>query len=320
MSSLFDLGSHGVAIFFVLSGFVIAHTLHGVALDLPYVGRFALRRSIRLDPAYWLSIAVVVMTGSIAALMKSEPVHLPGTGQIFAHMAYMQVFMGYAQLNDVYWTLCYEVQFYMALILALLLRQKLGRGGVAVDATLFLAAMLWGAQFLGNPVQGLFVDMWHCFYLGALVRWAKTSPTAAFALLTLAAILLLSKPSNFTIACVITAAMLLAAQWTGYIVDGLNFRPLMFLGTISYSLYLIHNPVTGASFFLMGKLGMPEGASLAMTLTLCIASAYLFWRLVEQPSQSLAKKVRLRRSSHTESPSQSLKETLSISKADVRSS
>src|SRR5690349_15372888 len=48
----------GVEIFFVISGFVIAHSIHGQRITPRFLGRFALRRSIRLDPPYWLAVVV----------------------------------------------------------------------------------------------------------------------------------------------------------------------------------------------------------------------------------------------------------------------
>jgi peptidoglycan/LPS O-acetylase OafA/YrhL len=68
----------------------------------------------------------------------------------------------------------------------------------------------------------------------------------------------------------------------------------MFLGTISYSLYLTHNPITGASFFLLAKLGTPQWFALGATILICIAFAYAFWLAFEQPSMKLAHRVRLR--------------------------
>src|SRR5262245_16766245 len=49
-------GFVGVAIFFVLSGFVIAHSVERNEVTWRYLGRFMLRRSIRLDPPYWISM------------------------------------------------------------------------------------------------------------------------------------------------------------------------------------------------------------------------------------------------------------------------
>jgi peptidoglycan/LPS O-acetylase OafA/YrhL len=68
----FGYGSAGVAVFFVLSGFVIAHSLNGKEMTPAELGRFALRRSVRLDPAYWASIMLTVSVAAMLALAHDE--------------------------------------------------------------------------------------------------------------------------------------------------------------------------------------------------------------------------------------------------------
>ncbi|KAB1123843.1 acyltransferase family protein [Neorhizobium galegae] len=64
-------GGLGVAVFFVLSGFVIAHSLYDKPMSLPEFGRFTLRRSLRLDPAYWASIAVTIAFAALSSYLVS---------------------------------------------------------------------------------------------------------------------------------------------------------------------------------------------------------------------------------------------------------
>lgn len=57
---LYGLGRYGVQIFFVLSGFVIAYSLRYEKITSLFCLRFFLKRSIRLDPPYWLIVALMV--------------------------------------------------------------------------------------------------------------------------------------------------------------------------------------------------------------------------------------------------------------------
>src|ERR1700683_264814 len=50
----------GVEVFFVLSGFVIAHTLFDKTITPRFAGNFVIRRSLRLDPPYWAVLAATV--------------------------------------------------------------------------------------------------------------------------------------------------------------------------------------------------------------------------------------------------------------------
>jgi peptidoglycan/LPS O-acetylase OafA/YrhL len=78
--------------------------------------------------------------------------------------------------------------------------------------------------------------------------------------------------------------------------DGLfNSAPLQFVGKISYSLYLIHNPVAGASFFItsrqIGGEALADLASLGIAVAACIISSFLFWWAIERPSQLLGRRL-----------------------------
>src|SRR4051794_15898753 len=48
----FDYGWMGVQVFFVISGFVIAYSVRNARVTPGFLGNYALRRSIRLDPPY----------------------------------------------------------------------------------------------------------------------------------------------------------------------------------------------------------------------------------------------------------------------------
>jgi peptidoglycan/LPS O-acetylase OafA/YrhL len=295
---VFDLGNNGVAIFFALSGFVIAHSLRNDWITPGYVGRFALRRSIRLDPSYWASMILFVGFAGLSAAVKGEAFGLPPFKVIAANVTYTQLFAGLPSINVVYWTLCYEVQFYLVLILFVMAAQRFGRG---VYLIALAAALAWGSGLLANPIQGLFLDRWHCFYLGALACWAKSSRMSLAGFVLLALVLSASEPGLFTIISVGTAAALLAANGTGYIKRGLAWRPLLFLGTISYSLYLTHNPITGAAFFVLERLGVSQLVALVATIAACVAGAAIFWLVVERPTMSLARRVKLPRNREVES-------------------
>src|SRR5262245_37944926 len=65
LQAWFDHGWMGVQFFFVISGFVIAYSVRNARITPGYVGNYALRRSIRLDPPYWTTIAFVLLLHGI---------------------------------------------------------------------------------------------------------------------------------------------------------------------------------------------------------------------------------------------------------------
>jgi peptidoglycan/LPS O-acetylase OafA/YrhL len=114
-------GYLGVAVFFVLSGYVITMAVGTNKITLGFLGRFAARRSLRLDPPYWVNIAVVIALMLVAARVGVEK-PFPSASTIFVNLIYLQDLLGVQALSSVYWTLCLEVQFYLVLILLLATR------------------------------------------------------------------------------------------------------------------------------------------------------------------------------------------------------
>src|SRR5262245_48068528 len=120
-------GWMGVEVFFVISGFVIAYSLRKAWMTPGYLGNYALRRSIRLDPPYWVTIAVALALHFFgpALLNVPSPMDAPPTGrQIASHALYLQDVMGYGNLSVGLWSLCIEVQFYLLYAIGLGVAQQ----------------------------------------------------------------------------------------------------------------------------------------------------------------------------------------------------
>ena len=290
-STFFDFGHLGVAVFFAVSGFVIAHSIRGAAVTLRYFGRFALRRSIRLDPPYWASIAFVIAFGVLSSRVKHEPFGGVRTGQVAAHLTYTQEFLRFPEINPVFWTLTYEVQFYVILVLGIMLAQRTRvPPGFLLLVPLIFTAAGWAGVF---SVFGLFTNLWPCFLIGAFGYWGIESRAYAAAAYALAVAVLLIHPAQFEVVSIATGLGLLLAGRVGWL-ETMDWRPVQSLGAISYSLYLTHNPVTGATFFVLSKAHVPELVALGLDLCVCIAVAALFWWVFERPSIQLAHRIKLR--------------------------
>lgn len=201
---IFTAGHLGVAIFFALSGFVITHSVAGASITAGYLGRFALRRSIRLDPPYWASILFVVGFGYISAQVKGEAFAPPSFPQVLAHLFYLQTLLGYQQINWVYWTLTYEIQFYLVLVLLIIAAQRLRIPAPLIVLLPFAATV---GFWLGvvTPPTGLFVDLWHAFLAGVLAYWAKTSRLALCAFVGVCGLSIMLSPESFTVVSIATA-------------------------------------------------------------------------------------------------------------------
>ena len=169
-------GEHGVEIFFVLSGFVIAHALHSQRLRAPVAGRFLLRRFVRLGPAYWAVLFVGFAVGTVAN--RSDLAGRPGMSvrAVLVNMFCLQdIWPVYTPLSAA-WSLCAEIQFYLFFILLLWafqglskwLPRPLARHVVFVPPA--VASFLLAAGH-GPLLRGIHLDHWHLFFLGTVAYW-----------------------------------------------------------------------------------------------------------------------------------------------------
>ena len=309
ITEIIDHGNLGVAIFFVLSGFVIAHSIYSNRITFAFAGRFLLRRSLRLDPPYWVAIILAVGFAFLSAkVVPDKPTPNVSVGQIVAHFLYLQDILGYASINTVFWTLCLEVQYYFIYVFLLALVRNdpdapyQGKATIAIIVAAALLSLLWPTGLIQDGLwPGSFLPFWHSFLLGVVAYWAWRNPKLMVVFMGFAFVVTASavvKNNGFSLVSAVTACCLWFAAISGQIVKSLNWSWLQFLGKISYSLYLTHNPITGATFragyMLTGHTAAWEAFWWAVSLACCIIFAEAMWRLIEAPSMRLARKIVLK--------------------------
>jgi len=308
---VFDHGNTGVCMFFVISGFVIANTLIPREVTPKTAGLFLLRRSVRLDPPYWVSIVLVVTFAALSAkFVGGEAFAPPSLQDLLLHAAYLPGLVQSDFIAEVYWTLCLEIQFYLTFATILVLVSELARRvdkERALDAVLWpctLFANLWAFQAAPFQVPGLFVSHWYMFLMGVLVWRAVTRAPKRDYVPTMAAVFDLAMLGGAALhfesvplaVGTVTAAAVLLAGLLDKLHSWLSARPFQFLGAISYSLYLVHNSLTGAGFrvgYMLTGRGTPwlEGLWLVLVMSGCIGGAWLFYKLIEAPSMAFARRI-----------------------------
>lgn len=300
--ALFKWGSAGVAVFFVLSGFVIAHSLSDKQIDGTGFLRFVARRSLRLDPPYWAAIILSIAVAAIVALVNNITVKIPSVQTLLYHLLYLQQIFKAPEINTVFWTLTYEIQFYLLLAAAELIVTIGVKNGAAIRVMRFIVMLplmslaFFSAWYGSNFEQHrFFIDLWHGFFLGVLAYssgYRGTSPAPLLALILITTLSSITQPSIFGIPSAITALALFIASRNGYLLHGLGAKSFRFLGQISYSLYLIHIPVMIIGFGAWGRIagrGLAEDSTGLLVIgALIIGSAWIFWWLIERPSHKLA--------------------------------
>jgi len=303
-SALFSAGHLGVAVFFVLSGMVIAMSGQHCGDSMAQAGKFVGRRLVRLAPPYYFSLLIVIAFLLLKKNVEGAASPLPAPGAIAAHLVFLQNILGIQSLNSVYWTLCIEVQFYFAFCALMLLSHWLGRGRLAGHAWMTVmgaacaVAALWPLKLADSGVwQASFFPTWHLFLLGVLLYHARKRTRRAQApyvvYLCLLAVAAGLSGDAFTLAGLATSMVLYGLSRWPMKSAWQHVRLLTHFGMISYSFYLLHNPITGAAFNIARRLAgsgvAAELAGLALSLCLCVLAAGGMYALVERPAIRLGR-------------------------------
>ncbi len=297
MVRLSAFGHRGVEVFFALSGFVIAFSLRRTHLSPRGIGRFILRRSLRLDPPYWVALGLFCAFVLVRGAMTGKPAELPSGPHLLSHLLYLQDLLGYGQVNVAFWTLCIEFQFYLAfavlLGLAQALSRRLGREGVLplLFSALFVLSLAWPARLLDAKVlTSWLLPHAYIFLAGALTWWALEGrlPRGVWFVFTavLWGLFLWRLDSRLFVTAATTSALYMAGR-RQRLHDWLAARPFQFLGRISYSLYLVHVPLCMLLLAVKVRVAPPsDGVALAflgLVFAGSIAAAHVLYTWVEAP-------------------------------------
>jgi len=305
-------GFHGVTIFFVVSGFAITQSLAGLWITPPTAGRFLLRRVCRLDPPYWASLVLVLAIGAAARVLLHQPAPeaTVGASGFLAHVFYLQYFLDVPSLQDVYWTLAFEIQFYLVLVLLLaahqrlapVLERRLARGGEALAfAVVFagpLAYSLLSLRGLVPTPRGACFQSWYVFFIGvAAQRLVARDDWRTFGLVLLASAASAGH-GQITQVAIGFALLIALGHHRRKLGVWLSGRGWQLLGRISYSLYLVHAIVGGRFGNLLNRLFSPTPVGRVLTAlasgVAAVAFAQLFWWAVERPSLALSRRISVR--------------------------
>ena len=281
--SFFQYGHYGVELFFIISGIVIPLSLLKSNYSLKKFHVFFLKRVIRIEPPYIaaliFSVLIIILKGNIYTINIT---------QILLHIGYLIPFFinKYSWLNQVFWTLAIEFQYYIIisvlillvitpnlfkrilfyLILSLLPFLLPNRAFFPYYSPIFLLGISWCLLFL-NKIKSL--EFIIIFTASLTITYFKIAHFDAY--LGLTTILLIHFFKNY------------------------SNKLLLFFGNISYTFYLIH-PLIGASCINLlshkYRLVWQKPIVIIVGFIITTISSYIIYKLVEKPTHQLSKKIK----------------------------
>ncbi len=332
-------GYSGVHLFFVLSGYLISRPFWARLLNgqpLPSWRKYAVRRFVRIYPTYFVALVVFVAMRFVGHLHRPTFSDVLLHALLVFNWGAPAQFLA---INIAMWTLAIEAQFYVILPLAAGLARMLtparGRLGALLVVPAFVLigwvsrGLEYGATLPGEPRFRLPFSFLDLFAMGMFVAYLELTHASYFrerrllrgALLLAAAALLFGtnhwqivsggadwlQPPTLALACMyptcVCAAfalvLLVVLTRSRNSVAILTFPPLVFVGQISYSMYLFH---IGVGYFLLTRLPRGWGSWLGshppvyaiVQLGPVIAVSYLVYRMVELPSLRWVERFSLR--------------------------
>jgi peptidoglycan/LPS O-acetylase OafA/YrhL len=312
-------GFAGVDVFFVISGFLISSSLLG---ELEASGRIGLatfwaKRMRRLLPAAFLVIAVTVIFSAIFVPPFTRAEFLAeGLASIFYYENWNLALSSADYFADSnaspfqhFWSLAVEEQFYLVwpialLVLALLAKTKAKAAITALIAASALISFSFSVALTqldpGAAYFNSFLRVWQ-FAVGASIAHLLANKSLSMRLSPVVSVAGISLmvwsafsfeagsgfPGFAALVPVLGAALVIIAGLGGLparLIRIYKFRPIQFLGDISYSLYLWHWPVIVLAPFMLNR-----AASTIEKLLMLAISISLAWatkRFIEDPART----------------------------------
>lgn len=256
-SSFLKFGTTGVDLFFMISGFVIFMSVQKVSRGIDFV----INRFSRLYPTYWACVTFTFILLTIYYLYKGKFHLLDNSVQFLGNLTMFQFYLGIPDIDGPYWTMIIEMTFYLLIILLFelkLLKHLNIIWLIICSLTVFAVYYLYELKFVQEIITWVpLLQFLPLFFSGIIFYKIYTNK--------------INLLSNYLLLIFCFACQLLLFPYTGrskgfiswfeyhsmlllyftlfvlFVNNKLSFIvniTTLFLGRISYALYLIHQCVS----------------------------------------------------------------------------
>lgn len=290
----FSLGHYGVELFFIISGFVIYMTLEKVH-HRPF--DFIISRFSRLYPAYWVAVTLTFLVVYFHPL----PDWNISLKEYFLNLTMLQgrineLGIPVNPIDVVYWTLIIELHFYFFMFMIFIGKMKRYLEFIGFFVWIGIALLfkqMDNLVFYQQLIKALFVLSYgNLFFAGILFYNLKFKGNKWYRHVLIIGCLAVEYVLNgMEATMVVTFFFLLFYLFIFGYLKFLSSKPLIFFGTISYSLYLIHANVGFViiqALYSIGITSYPLIILIPVIVAWTLATSITL--LVEQPAMKLIRK------------------------------
>jgi peptidoglycan/LPS O-acetylase OafA/YrhL len=315
-------GRDAVILFFILSGFVLA--LPFLSSRIPSYGRFLTRRVCRLYPAYVAAMLLAIVARESIDIVPLPGTTdwfrgqwtIPMTPWTILGYLVMSGFSHHVNINDVVWSLVHEMRISIVFPLLIAASAAMTLPLRLVSAFLASISASWAESAIDPALSSAFISvvrslletssyLW-CFVLG--IELARHHELLVSRILKMnrfrLALLAIAASSLFTVKSLFPS--IAHAYWVDFVTGFgaaifvllalstrrpfslLKARVPMFLGRISYSLYLLHLIVILAMVHAAGGI-VPPWVGIIAAVFLSLLLAYVSFKLIEQPGIAIGR-------------------------------
>jgi len=307
-NAFFCFGQSGVDLFFMISGFVILMTIEKVS----NAKEFIISRITRLYPTYWFCVA---FTAILLVVHDSQILDVHFVLRCLANLTMFQAYLLQKDIDGPYWTMLIEMLFYIYMVV-IYLSNKLYK--VEVVSSLLLVPALFFGVYLCSRYPSLKLDMrfyrvmglvnFFPLFLSGIIYYNlkfKNSSNWHYALLVICYLTQLSLFHTVNFRTQFLSIYQYAAALATYnllfvlfVNNKLKFivNPVtIFLGNISYPLYLIHQHFSVVVLMPFLTRYLNFGAAGFVAVIGAIILAYFVHLFIEKPSLKYARNKWLKR-------------------------
>lgn len=278
-----EYGYLGVQLFFIISGFVIFYSIQAVQDKK----NFWYARLSRLYPAFLFSVCLTFIMVSILTLPGREVKLAEAFGNILLIHEYFSI----KHVDKVYWSLTLEMTFYFWVAFRIGKNQQKNQQLVLAVSILMLVISLIQPE-VSRKVEKLFLlEYANLFLAGICFYYLKFKQMTfvtwlALGLSYVTVYCIYSLEEFFIITTFYLVLLLFSYNRTGWI----KLKPLTYLGSISYALYLIHQNIGYAIIRTLKLENWSSFEAILVALLVVVILSHMITSVIEKPAQRYLRK------------------------------